>query len=98
MNTRLLLLAQYETTLIPVERIAGEWFGISYEQARARIKADREAGRGPNRFPLEAFQLGDSQKAPWFVRVEDAAAYIDAKATEARTLRAEAKALVEQSL
>lgn len=96
MNTRLALLTEFETAMIPVSRIAGEWFGISYAEARTRIKADLAAGRGPNLFPLHAFQLNESQKAPWFVRLEDAAAYIDMKATEARALQTQARTMIEQ--
>lgn len=76
MNLRLALLAVYERDPIPVETIAGELFGLSYEVARTRItKGD---------FPLPAFQLADSAKAPWFVSIEDLADYIQKRRNQAK--------------
>lgn len=68
-RTIFLLLAEFGTGQIPVERCAHH-FGMEAEEAKRAAK--RQA------LPVPAFRLG-SQKSPWLVSADALAAHIDAK-------------------
>jgi len=67
MNTLFLLLAQYETAQIPLERCC-HLFGLKPEEAAKR--ASRHA------LPVPAFRIG-TQKSPWLVDAKTLANHID---------------------
>lgn len=75
MKTMMLLLAQYEKTTIPLEDVCEEYFACSRHTAKVRAKASA--------LPIPAFQVGKSNKAPWFVHVEDLANLIDQQRADA---------------
>lgn len=89
MNTRLLLAAFYEGPHIPVADVARDWFGLSLAEARAQIAAGT--------FPVPVYQLRQSQKAPWFISLEDAAAYMEKAAAEAREAHRPATNLLQKA-
>lgn len=68
-RTLFLLLAEFGTGQIPVEKCAHH-FGMEAEEAKRAAK--RQV------LPVPAFRLG-SQKSPWLVSADVLAAYIDAK-------------------
>src|SRR5205085_808375 len=68
-RTLFLLLAEFGTGQVPVERCCGH-FGLS--PAEAKAAASRQ------NLPVPVFRLG-SQKSPWLVSLEALASYIDAK-------------------
>ena len=68
-RTLFLLLAEFGTGQIPVDRCAHP-FGMGADEAKRA--AARQA------LPVPAFRLG-SQKSPWLVSTDELAAYIDAK-------------------
>lgn len=72
-RTLFLLLAEFGTGHIPVERCAHH-FGLDEREAK------RAAAR--QNLPVPAFRLG-SQKSPWLVSAEALAAYIDTRAKAA---------------
>lgn len=72
-RTLFLLLAEFGTGHIPVERCAAH-FGMT--PAAAKAAAARQ------NLPVPAFRLG-SQKSPWLVSAEGLASYIDAKSEAA---------------
>jgi hypothetical protein len=69
MNTIFLLLAEFEESMIPAERIGEKYFGLKKVETYRRINEGK--------FPLPAFKLVESQKAPYLVNVADLAAYLD---------------------
>ena len=69
MNTVFLLMAEYETSQIPLERLC-PMFGLT--PAEASKRAARAA------LPVPAYRLA-SQKSPWLVDVHALAAYLDQK-------------------
>ena len=72
-RTLFLLLAEFGTGQIPVEKCAHH-FGMEAEEAKRAAK--RQA------LPVPAFRLG-SQKSPWLVSADVLATYIDAQRTAA---------------
>jgi hypothetical protein len=68
-RTLFLLLAEFGTGQIPVERCAHH-FGMKADEAK------RAATR--QQLPVPAFRLG-SQKSPWLVSAEELAKHIDLK-------------------
>ncbi|MGV8955719.1 MAG: pyocin activator PrtN family protein [Cypionkella sp.] len=68
-RTLFLLLAEFNTGQIPVERCAHH-FGISPSEAKRAAVIQK--------LPVPAFRMG-SQKSPWLVRADDLAKHIDAK-------------------
>lgn len=73
MNTVFLLLAEYGTAQIPLERCA-HLFGLSADEAAKR--ANRHG------LPVPAFRLG-TQKSPWLVDAAALAHFLDSRRTEA---------------
>lgn len=76
MNTEIALLAAHRSPVIRLDAICEKHFNMSYYNAN--VKAAR------NELPIPTFRLTDSAKAPVMVHVSDLAAYIDAKAKEAK--------------
>lgn len=68
-RTVFLLLAEFGTGYIPVERCCHH-FGIA--------KGDAKRAAARQRLPVPAFRLG-SQKSPWLIDAEKLAEYIDAQ-------------------
>ncbi|MGH1595431.1 pyocin activator PrtN family protein [Yersinia proxima] len=77
MNTIFLLMAEFETSTIPLSDIAERYFGMK------PATADKKAGAGD--LPVPTFRIGDSQKAPRMVHVNDLADFIDKRRGEAKT-------------
>ena len=67
-STLFLLMAEFGTVDIPVEKAAERYLGLDVRAAKSR------AARGELPFP--AYRCG-SQKSPWIVRVTDLAEWID---------------------
>lgn len=75
MNTSFILMAQYGTAIVPVERVAPDYFGLTPE------KFVRKVAAGEIRIPL--VRMTGSQKSARGVHVNDLAAYIDRARREA---------------
>lgn len=69
MNTVLLLLAQYQRAVVPLDTVATDYFSISPE------KLARKIALGQIRLPV--VRMSDSAKSARGVHVTDLAAYID---------------------
>ena len=76
MKTVYLLMAQFETPLIPLKDISATYFGCS------PATAARKASAGT--LPVPVMRLGESQKASLVVHINDLAAFIDQQAEHAR--------------
>lgn len=66
-NTLFLLMAEYGTAQIPLEKCCDR-FGLSPTEAKRLAIAQR--------LPVPAFRLG-TQKSPWVISATDLAAHID---------------------
>lgn len=75
MNTVFLLMAEFETSTIPLSLIAERYLGMKPETA------NKKANAGDLSIPT--FRLDDGQKAPRIVHITDLADYIDKKRDEA---------------
>ncbi len=69
MNTIFLLLAEFETGIIPLDDLAEKYLGLNPAQARRR--AARQA------LPFPVHRAIGSQKAPWLVNAQDFARHLD---------------------
>ncbi|MBI6550125.1 pyocin activator PrtN family protein [Xenorhabdus lircayensis] len=69
MNTALLLMAEFETSQIPLSDIAVRYLKMSPGTA------ERKANEG--KLDIPTYKLNNSQKSPRIVHVNDLAAYID---------------------
>jgi hypothetical protein len=69
MNTTFLLMAQFEKTLIPLEDICQEYFGLSLHEAKRAI--------AKGEFPVAPIKLRESSKVKFFIKVDELAALID---------------------
>lgn len=69
MNTAMLLAARFESPVVLLESVAEEFFGLCPAKARRRAFDCT--------LPVPAFRLGESQKAPWQIHVDDLAKHID---------------------
>lgn len=76
MNTQFALLAQFETTHIPLKAVCEEYFGIKKNTAEQQAKAGT--------FPVPTFKLRDSERSPTLIHVSDLAEYIDARYKQAK--------------
>ena len=76
-KTEILLMMQYETPTIPLEKICTAYFGCSKQTAKNKAKAGT--------LPVVAFRMGVSQKAPWLVHASDLAEYVDQLRTDAKS-------------
>ncbi|MDI6636799.1 pyocin activator PrtN family protein [Pantoea dispersa] len=69
MNTVFLLMAEFETSTIPLSVVAERYLGMR------PATADKKAGCGE--LPIPTFRIGNSQKSPRIVHVSDLAEFID---------------------
>lgn len=76
MNTTLLLLAQFEKAVIPLEDICEQFFSLSPGKARRMASM--------NQLPIPTFRLNSSQKAPLCIHVDDLARHIDEERSKAQ--------------
>ncbi|MGE0972364.1 pyocin activator PrtN family protein [Klebsiella sp. WOUb02] len=76
MNTMFLLMAEFETSTIPLSVIAERYLGMR------PATADKKAGCGE--LPIPTFRVGDSQKSPRMVHVADLAEFIDMRRKAAK--------------
>ena len=78
-DTRYILFGQFgHRTFITLEEICTDFFGLSYRTAARRASV--------NELPVPVFKMGESQKSPWVVAIDELAEYIDLKSREARRL------------
>ncbi|MEZ8404745.1 pyocin activator PrtN family protein [Vibrio splendidus] len=75
MNTKFALLARFENPTVELKQISQEFFGITPKTAEQRAKACD--------FPVPTFKLRDSERSPSLIKIEDLAAYIDKRHSEA---------------
>ncbi|CAI1502043.1 Pyocin activator protein PrtN [Serratia grimesii] len=76
MNTMFLLMAEYEKSNIPLSEIAEPYLGLKPSTA------EQKAAEG--KLPIATFRVGNTQKSPRLVHVEDLAALIDQRRKEAK--------------
>ncbi|SFN64992.1 pyocin activator PrtN family protein [Xenorhabdus japonica] len=69
MNTVFLLMAEFETSQIPLSVIAEKYLKLS------PTTAERKANEGKLKIPT--YKMNDSQKSPRIVHLHDLAEYID---------------------
>jgi hypothetical protein len=74
-STFFVLMAEFQTAHIPLDKLCMNYFGIKPQEARAR------AAR--NKLPVPAFKISSSQKAGWFIDAQVLAEYLDSKKEEA---------------
>jgi hypothetical protein len=68
------LLAEFGEANIPLAKVAPNYFGLSYEEARRRAPAKL--------LPCRVFRLG-GQKSPWLISAADLAELIDSQRQKA---------------
>ncbi|WP_417761693.1 pyocin activator PrtN family protein [Shewanella sp.] len=76
MNTAFLLAARFESPTVELRQICHEFFGINAKTAEQHAKAQK--------LPVTTFKLRDSEKSPTMVKIEDLAAFIDARHAQAK--------------
>ncbi|WP_168386188.1 pyocin activator PrtN family protein [Erwinia amylovora] len=76
MNTVFLLMAEFETSTIPLAAIAERYLGMRPSTA------DKKANCGE--LPLASFRIGAGQKSPRIVHITDLAEFIDKRRKEAK--------------
>lgn len=76
MNTLFLLAAQYNKTLIPLDDICEEHFGMDRKAAYQAAAA--------NKLPVPAVRMRESQKCPWLIHINELATLIDTRAAAAK--------------
>jgi hypothetical protein len=74
MNTVFLLMAEFNTSQIPLENICGKYLAMSAPEAKRKANVQR--------LPFPVYR-GQSQKTPHLVKVEDLAKYIDEQHSKA---------------
>ncbi|TXZ98656.1 pyocin activator protein PrtN [Vibrio cholerae] len=73
LNTVFLLMAEFNTAVVPLSQISQKYFGLAPRTAKDRATA--------NRLPIHVWR--ESQKAEYLVSLIDLANYIDEKRKEA---------------
>lgn len=76
MNTVYLLMAEFNSAVIPVEAVSAKYFGL--QPTIAKAKAARQ------QLPVPTFRAADSQKAPWLIALADLADYLDTQRAKAQ--------------
>lgn len=69
MNTAFALALRFETTIIPLKDICVEFLGLTAKTANMRARTGE--------IEIPVFQLRESSKSPYLVKIEDLAFYID---------------------
>ncbi|OKP31319.1 pyocin activator PrtN family protein [Serratia fonticola] len=77
MNTMFLLMAEFGTTTIKLSDMSERFLGMSPAQAEKKAAAGE--------LPIVSFRVGNSQKAPRLVHIQDLAEYIDQQINDAKT-------------
>lgn len=77
MKTVFLLLAEFDSAVLPLEDVASKYFGINSLNTAKRMAA-------LNQFPIAFFKVSKSNKCPWHCHVQDLADLIDKKRDEAK--------------
>lgn len=75
MNTLYLLMAEFNSAMIPLEAVAAKYFGL--QPAKAKVKAALQ------QLPVPTFRAADSQKAPWLIAASDLADHLDTQRAKA---------------
>jgi hypothetical protein len=75
MKTVFLLMAEFEAATIPLSAIAEKYLGLKPATAETHARTAR--------LPFPTFRMGESQKSPRLVHVEDLANFIDTRRKEA---------------
>lgn len=78
MNTIFLLMAEYETPTVPLSEICEKYLGLKSSTAESKAALGQ--------LTLPTFRLGNSQKSPRLVHLQDLAELIDSKRKEAKDL------------
>lgn len=68
-RTAWLLMAQYQSPTIPLEKICDEFFGLSIHEANRAASL--------NKLPVQTYRVGSGQRAPRHVHIDDLAQLID---------------------
>ncbi|AKE12895.1 pyocin activator PrtN family protein [Serratia liquefaciens] len=76
MNTTFLLMAEYETAVIPLSQIAEKYLGMRPATAENKALIGQ--------LSIATFRVGDTQKAPRMVHISDLAEHIDQRRAEAK--------------
>lgn len=76
MNTVFLLMAEFETSTIPLSDVSERYLGMKPSTA------EKKACCGE--LTLPTFRMGNSQKSPRMIHVKDLAEFIDKKREEAK--------------
>lgn len=71
MNIAFALLARFESPIVALKDISGEFLGLTPKTAEQRAKAQS--------LPFPTFKLRDSERSPSLVNVQDLAAYIESQ-------------------
>ena len=74
-STLFLLMAEFNTTHIPVVEVGKKYFG--YEDRTAKNAAKN------NKYPFPVFRLGNSKMSPWLVDISKLADYLDKESARA---------------
>lgn len=69
MNTAFVLFAQYQTAIIPAERVARDYFHLSTDKFQRKVMAGE--------IPLPLVRMESSQKSARGVHIADLASYLD---------------------
>lgn len=77
MNRVFLLLAEFETADIPLEKICEKYFGIGIAEAMRKARAQQ--------LPVAVFRCG-GQRSGWLVSVKELARYLDEQERSAMNL------------
>ncbi len=72
MNTVFLLMAEFNSPTLPLEKVAKNYFGLN-DLNKAKRKA------AANELPIAFFRTATSQKCPWVCDIRDLAELIDTR-------------------
>ncbi|MGL5343651.1 MAG: pyocin activator PrtN family protein [Plesiomonas sp.] len=76
MKTVFLLLAEFESPIIPLSAISEKYLGLKPATAETKARASE--------LPFPTFRAGEGQKAPRVVHIEDFAIFLDARRKSAQ--------------
>lgn len=75
MNTFFCLMAEFDTSEIPLAEVCEKYFGLSLQKASQKARVQD--------LPIPTYR-GGSQKSQWLVSAKDLADWLDAKKEQAR--------------
>lgn len=73
---KLCVISPFRNPTVELKQVSQEFFGITSRTAEQRAKACD--------FPVPTFKLRDSERSPSLIKIEDLAAYIDKRHSEAK--------------